>query len=59
MLLERCDTEPFTRDTFWVRCYNTKPKPHLTTSATMTVPVFGKRVVEVSGQMGLCSVRER
>lgn len=43
MLLERCDTEPFTSDTFQIRCYNTKPKPHLTTSAPLTVPVFGKR----------------
>lgn len=57
MLLERRDTEPFTCDTFQVRCYNTKPKPHLTTSAPLTV--FGKRDVEVSGEMGLCSLRER
>lgn len=57
MLLERCDTEPFTYDTLQVRCYSTKLK--LTTSVPLTALVFGKWDVEVLGEMGFGSLRVR
>lgn len=60
MLLERCDTEAFTCDTFQFCCCNTKPKPHLTTSHhPLTLPVFGTWDEEISGEIGFDSLRER